>query len=165
MRRLLFAFTAAIALAVGLAQPAAATDQIVTQGTGTDSSVVTDLCAFPVAVETTVTWRNIHFYDEAGNQIRIEGHIVARDTFTANGQMLVGLPYTFHNSITFDRQTGEVRQWFSTGLVERVPLPGGDTFLTAGRVDWTAHPEAWFIIRPDVGAQGNLEGFCAALAP
>jgi hypothetical protein len=33
MRRLLFAFTAAIVLAIGLAQPAAATDQVVTQGT------------------------------------------------------------------------------------------------------------------------------------
>jgi hypothetical protein len=52
----------------------------------------------------------------------------------------------------------------SSGVVERVPLPGGDFFLTAGRVDVFANPEP-FILQPDVGSQGNLQGFCAALAP
>jgi hypothetical protein len=47
----------------------------------------------------------------------------------------------------------------------RVQLPGGDVFLTAGRLDFAADPDAQFILQPDVGAQGNIAGFCAALAP
>jgi hypothetical protein len=33
--------------------------------------------------------------------MRIEGHVVEQDTFTANGKMPVALPYTYHNSVTF----------------------------------------------------------------
>ncbi len=165
MRRWLIAVAAAVSWIIVLAQPAAAAGPIRTEGTGTDSGVLTDVCAFPVTVELVVTWRNLHFYDEDGNRTRIEGHIVEQDTFTANGKTLVGLPFTFHNSITLDPETGEVTKWFSSGVMERVPLPGGDLFLTAGRTNWTAHPGAWFLFRPDVGVQGNLEGFCAALAP
>jgi hypothetical protein len=53
---------------------------------------------------------------------------------------------------------------FANGLVEKVPLPGGGLFITAGRVDFAAHGFPQFLITPDVGAAVNLAGFCAALS-
>jgi hypothetical protein len=67
--------------------------------------------------------------------------------------------------VVIDPQTGDVIHDYATGVASRVQLPGGDLFLTAGRVDFVAHPDEAFVLQPDVGAQGNLAGFCAALAP
>jgi hypothetical protein len=48
-------------------------------------------------------------------------------------------------------------------VLERVRLPDGSLFISAGRVDFTGNgPD--FIVTPDNGATVNLAGFCAALA-
>jgi hypothetical protein len=54
---------------------------------------------------------------------------------------------------------------FSNGLVERVPLPDGTLFVSAGRLDWINHPTASFLLTPDIGRSGNVAAFCAALSP
>jgi hypothetical protein len=55
------------------------------------------------------------------------------------------------------------------GGVERVLLPDGTLFWSAGRFDWLAHfgdnPELTFTLTPDHGRSGNVDAFCAALAP
>jgi hypothetical protein len=73
--------------------------------------------------------------------------------------------YTFNLQVLFDPESGETTHVFASGIASRVPLPGGDFFLTAGRADFAAHPGADFLVQPDVGAQGNIAGFCAALSP
>jgi hypothetical protein len=164
VRRSLFVTAVAVLSAVVLAQPAAAAEPTREDISFTDTTVLTDVCSFPVTVELTLTGTAINFVDRNGNLTRIQAHIVEHDVFTANGKTLVGLPYSFSNAVFFDPATGEVTHLYTAGVASRVPLPGGDFFLTAGRIDFAAHPGASFVLQPDVGAQGNLAGFCAALA-
>ena len=166
MRRLLFIVAAAVLGAAAFAQSAAAVAPIREDFTFTDATtVLTDVCSFPVTVVFSGTGTETDFFDENGNLTRVQIHQVEQDVFTANGETLVGLPYTFNLQVLFDRESGEVTHVFANGVASRVPLPGGDFFLTAGRVDFIAHPGADFLLQPDVGAQGNIAGFCAALSP
>jgi hypothetical protein len=165
MRRFLSSVAAAVLAAAAFAQTAAAVEPIREDASFSDTVVLADVCSFPVNVEFTVTGTQTTFFDENGNITRIKLHNVEQDVFSANGKTLVGLPYTFNVQVLFDPDSGEVTHVFASGLVSRVPLPGGDFFLTAGRIDFAAHPGASFLIQPDVGVQGNLEGFCAALSP
>jgi hypothetical protein len=165
MRRFFFTVAAGVLGAAVLAQSATAVPPIRQDFTFTDTAVLTDVCSFPVTVEYTQTGTEIDFFDQDGNLTRVQVHNVEQDVFTANGRTLVGLPYAFNIQVLFDPESGDVTHVFASGLVSRVPLPGGDFFLTAGRLDFLAHPGETFLVQPDVGAQGNLAGFCAALSP
>ena len=165
MRRFLSSVAAAVLAAAAFAQTAAAVEPIREDASFSDTVVLADVCSFPVTVEFTVSGTQTTFFDKNGNITQIKFHNVEQDVFSANGKTLVGLPYTFNVQVLFDPDSGEVTHVFASGLTSRVPLPGGDVFLTAGRVDFATHPGASFLIQPDVGVQGNLEGVCAALSP
>jgi hypothetical protein len=165
MRRFLTSIAAAVLATAAFAQTAAAVEPIREDFSFSDTVVLGDVCSFAVTVEYTVTGTQSTFFDRNGNITRIQIHNVEQDVFSANGKTLVGLPYTFNIQVLFDPDSGEVTHVFASGVVSRVPLPGGDFFLTAGRLDFAAHPGETFLVQPDVGAQGNLEGFCAALSP
>ena len=165
MRKWLFAVAAVAFTAVASAQPAAAAAPTREPVKFSDTIVLTGVCAFPVNVTVTVTGSQTVFTDQNGTTTRVEVHTVEQDVFTANGKTLVGLPYRTNTHVLIDPQTGEETHVYATGVVQRVPLPGGGLFLTAGRLDVTAHPGTEFFLQPDVGAQGNVAGFCAALAP
>ena len=128
------------------------------------TAVLTDVCSFPVTVVFSGSGTETDLFDENGNLTRVLIHQVEQDVFTANGETLVGLPYTFNLQVLFDPESGEITNAFASGVASRVPLPGGDFFLTAGRADFIAH-DADFLLQPDFGAQGNIAGFCAALSP
>jgi hypothetical protein len=130
----------------------------------TFSSVLTDVCAFPVNVDSTISGFEIDYVDQSGALTRIFLHQVEQDTFTANGRTLVGTPFTFNNQVLFD-SSGNVTHSFAEGLFETIPLPDGSLFISAGRADFTQHPGATFLLSPDMGNPGNLAGFCAALSP
>jgi hypothetical protein len=53
----------------------------------------------------------------------------------------------------------------ATGVAEKIPLPDGTLFVSAGYVDFLDHPGVSFILSPDRGNPGNVAAFCAALAP
>ncbi len=163
MRKWLVTVAAVAFTAVASAQPAAAAGPTREPVNYSDTVVLTGVCAFPVNVAVTVTGSQTVFTDQNGNTTRIEIHTVEQDVFTANGKTLVGLPYRTNARLLFDRQTGEVTHFYASGVISCVHLPG-DLFLTAGRLDVTAHPGAPFFLQPDVGAQGNVASFCAALA-
>jgi hypothetical protein len=165
MRRFLSSLAAAMLASVAFASTAAAAEPIREDISFSDTVVLTDVCSFPITVDVTVTGTQTTFVDQNGDVTRVQIHNVEQDVFTANGKTLVGIPYTFNIQVLFDPDTGEVTHVYASGLVSRVPLPGGDFFLTAGRLDFAAHPGATFLIQPDVGVQGNLAGFCAALSP
>jgi hypothetical protein len=146
-----------------LAHPAAAVEPTREPIDSTDVFVVEDICSFPVTITATVVGTETTFYDQSGAVTRIHLHLVEQDVFTANGESLTGLPYTFNIQVLFE--DGEVTHVYASGVVERVPLPDGTVFLSAGRLDFAAHPGAEFRIVPDVGRSGNVAAFCAALAP
>jgi hypothetical protein len=129
----------------------------------TDTLTVEDICTFPVTITSTVTGHQTTFFDRSGAVTRIYIHIVEQDTFSANGVTLTGIPFTFNIEVLFE--VGEVTHVYASGLVEKVPLPDGSVFLSAGRLDFAAHPGAIFRIVPDVGRSGDVAAFCAALSP
>jgi hypothetical protein len=129
-----------------------------------DTIVLTDVCSFPVNVALTQTITQLNFYSESGALTRISAHAVEQDTFIAYGHTLVGLPFVFNVQILYD-SSGNMTHNFSNGLVEKIPLPDGSLFISAGRLDWVQHPLAVFLLSPDQGNPGNVAGFCAALAP
>jgi len=146
-----------------LARPAAAIEPTREPISSTDIFVVEDICSFPVTITATVVGTETTFLDQSGAVTRIHIHLVEQDTFSADGESLTGLPYTFNIDVLFE--DGEVTHVYASGLVETVPLPDGTVFLSAGRLDFAAHPGSDFRIVPDVGRSGNVAAFCAALAP
>ncbi|MGZ6265642.1 MAG: hypothetical protein ACXWN4_01880 [Candidatus Limnocylindrales bacterium] len=86
-----------------------------------------------------------------------------QDTFSANGKTLTGTPFTFNIEARFDSD-GNLKSLTAAGVVERVQLPDGSTFFSAGRVDYLAHPDVQFILTPDEGHSGDVPAFCAALS-
>jgi len=130
----------------------------------TFSIVVTDVCAFPISVDGTISGTETDYVDESGALTRIFGHEVEQDTYTANGRTLVGTPFTFNEQVLFD-SSGNVTHHFASGLLEKIPLPDGSLFISAGRLDFTQHPGVKFILSPDMGHTGDLAAFCAALSP
>jgi len=123
---------------------------------------LTGVCPFTIRVDSEGTGRESDFYDHDGTQTGALIHVVEQDVFTANGKTLQSLPYTFE--LHFDGAPPNFAHIYSTGIVSRIPLPDGRTFLSAGRVDFVAHPGAGFLLTPDVGRSGNVAGFCAALS-
>ena len=130
----------------------------------TFSSVLTDVCAFPVNVNSTLSGFEIDYVDQSGALTRIFTHQVEQDTFTANGKTLVGTPFTVNTELLFD-SSGNVTHVYSSGLFETIPLPDGSLFVSAGRLDFTQHPGVQFLLSPDTGHTGDLAAFCAALSP
>jgi hypothetical protein len=129
----------------------------------TGSNVLTDVCAFPVNVDWTVSGTEIDYFDQSGTLTRIFLHQTEQDTFTANGRTLVGTPFQFNFDALFDSD-GNVTQAFTDGVVETIRLPDGTLFISAGRTDWTQRLGGW-VLSPDMGNSGNLAAFCAALSP
>ena len=115
-----------------------------------------------MTINATFVGTETTFYDQSGEVTRLQIHVVEQDVFSANGETLTGLPFTFNLQVLFE--DGEVTHVYASGVVERVPLPDGTVFLSAGRLDFAAHPGAEFRIVPDVGRSGDVTAFCAALA-
>jgi hypothetical protein len=122
------------------------------------------VCSFTVYVTETGSSKVTQFFDKSGALTRIHVHNNEQDTFTANGKTLVGLPFVSNIDVLFD-SLGNITHVYSQGLLEKVPLPDGSLFVSAGRVDAINHPGATFILTPDSGNSGNLAAFCAALSP
>jgi hypothetical protein len=131
--------------------------------TFTVSDELTDVCPFPIAITLTVRGFAIDHVDKDGVLTRTFAHSVEQDTFSANGKTLMGLPYTVNMQFIFDSDGNLIHQ-FGTGIYERVPLPDGSIFISAGRADFVANGVS-FMLSPDKGNPGNVAAFCAALAP
>ena len=125
---------------------------------------VTDVCQFPFHLSGDVHIDATDFYDHSGTLTKTKWHVVEQDTFTANGKTLVGMPFTFNMEWTYDSE-GNWTQFYSDGVAEKVPLPDGSLFISAGRIDWLTHPGVMYVISADKGNPGDVAAFCAALAP
>jgi hypothetical protein len=156
-------FAVAVSAAI-FASPASANQPVKVHYPWAQSSDLTGVCSFSVNVDSTLDVTEIDFFNASGAQTRGYLHVVEQDTFSANEKTLVGIPFAFNIEVLFD-SNGDVTHNFSNGIVEKIPLPDGSLFVSAGRLDWVAHPGATFILSPDKGNPGNIAGFCAALAP
>lgn len=130
----------------------------------TTELVLTDLCGFPVTLQSSVSGSTTYFFDRNGNLVRIQVHQVEQDTFSANGKVLEGEPFSANLEALIDAN-GNISALSGTGVMEKIRLPDGSLFIGAGRLNYLNHPDALFVIAPDRGRSGNLEGFCAAVAP
>jgi hypothetical protein len=154
--------TVALASVAGTAY--GAKPDVVTFDDPPNTFVLTDVCAFPVTV-TAQGSGTIRFHiDGQGDLTALEAHVVEQDTFSANGNTLVGEPYRFLDRLTFDAQGNLVKEQV-TGVAERIRLPNGSLFISAGllRPDVT-NPAPGFSLAPDRGRTGDLSALCAALA-
>jgi hypothetical protein len=85
---------------------------------------------------------------------------------TCRGRGAVGARCTRAAScrVLFD-SSGYITNEIADGLVERVVLPDGSLFLSAGRADFIDHPGVIFLLTPDHGTPADVAAFCAALSP
>ena len=68
--------------------------------------------------------------------------------------------------LLFD-SSGNITHNYESGQSERVILPDGTAFFTAGHTDSAVYPPGnpeSFFIQPQVGNQGDIAAFCAALS-
>ena len=121
-----------------------------------------DICDFPVEVTSTVTGHELVFFDREGRVQRVIVHATEIDVFSAHGESLTSLPYTYTGHVLFDEE-GEVVEVQTTGVLVKVPLPDGSTFVGAGRIDFV-ETGVDFAVRPTTGGSHNYEAFCAALS-
>jgi hypothetical protein len=162
MRLALFAATALSLLAAPSVAGAARTERVPLNLQF--SQTVTHLCAFPVTIDSTVTGTQTNFFNNAGVQTRSNFSVTETDVFRANGNVLTGLPYHTSLRAILDPSDPNIQlKLFAMGVVARVPLPDGKTFLSAGRLEFTARGFL-FALTPDTGHSGDVDAFCAALA-
>ena len=166
MKRLttLLVVLAAVVVTAVSAPMAAADGPVVVHKTSSLTSVLTGACSFPITVDSTMTETDYFFFDDSGVLTRALAHVDEQDSFSANGRSLTGDPYAVNLKAFFD-SSGMITQEYADGIIERVPLPDGSVFQSAGRVDFGAHGFPAFVVTSDTGSARNLDGFCAALSP
>jgi len=127
------------------------------------------VCPFELMSGSSISFTAHWYYDSNGVLVREEFFLKEQDTFIGpNGATLVSDPFelNFHYTGGFDADGNPTSATlaFINAIVERVHLPDGSLFLSAGRVDYSADGFPLFVIVPDHGGIHNLDGFCAALA-
>jgi hypothetical protein len=155
--------TVSLVVTAILASAAIAANPTISSYTATGTATLSGVCTFDMAVSANVIVTEFDYYNADGMLTRIHFHTVEQDTFNANGKSITGEPYTGNSDILFD-STGAVTHINAQGVAERVALPDGTFFLSAGRTDWVNHPDAGFLLSPDEGHTGDVTAFCAALS-
>ena len=123
----------------------------------TFSYVMTGVCPFDVDVDSVVSGFEIDFFDQAGNIVKAQIHQVEQDTFSANGKTLTGIPFTFNLTLPIRQQRrpdGDI----ATGVTEKVALPDGSLFVSAGWFNFADHPGVDFLLSPDRGHRATWPG-------
>jgi len=158
---LLLALTAGLA---AYAAPAAAAPPVHDDHVFSATVVFADYCSFPINITFDQTGHQTLFFHANGNLARIVAHVVEVDTFSANGIVLRSDPFPVNFDLRFDRD-GNLTHYVAHGLVMKLPLPDGSTFVTAGKVNWLNHLDDAFVVEPDWGTPADQARFCAALTP
>lgn len=133
------------------------------EDTRTEKFIINDVCSFKVDVVSTITAREKLFFDHDGVLTRISYHYNYQDQFSANGKSIQGIPYNANMEIIFD-ESGEITHVYANGVIAKMRLPDGSLFISAGRLDFIKYGYS-YVLSPDKGNPGNIDGFCEALAP
>jgi hypothetical protein len=166
MQRRLVVGMAAAAVLLALSAPlATATTPVHGSYEWDGDNVLAGVCAFDVAIQTHISASYTQTLDADGNQTKWIEQGIEQDVFKANGHELVGLPFRYVGQVHSDAD-GNWTSYYAMGGVERVPLPDGRMFWSAGRFDWLPAMEQGvsFTLTPDNGHSGNVDAFCAALS-
>jgi hypothetical protein len=124
------------------------------------TTVSQDLCGFPVTIQGHLEGFSVSVEKRHGSVQNY--HFTETDVFSANGNSLTSTSYMFNNHFRLDDQ-GNVLSATQTGVIVRIPLPNGKTFMVAGRADFL-NLEGDFVSIPTNGVSKNREAFCAALS-
>jgi hypothetical protein len=159
--RIAFPTHAAIVLLVGSATAVSAAPAATDRGPFEFdvSATISGVCAFDFDLSAHISGTST-FVATANNQhVGIQIHTTEVDTLTGPNRIpLVSDPYTSSELIGFDGVTGDGHD-FGTGHMARFQLPGGDVFMSAGRVTSIGG----YVITPDTGRSGDVAALCAAL--
>ena len=117
-------------------------------------------CGFQILATNTGTARVEVFFDNTGAPVRVQVEENVIESFTANGVTINGAGHTLD---VFDLLNGTETL---TGLVIRVPLPGGGIlYLDRGRLVFDENGNLVFEAGPHPSLHGDFDGLCAALTP
>ena len=120
------------------------------------------VCSFPLSLTIHETGTRIRFFDESGALVKALFRITEQDTISANGKTLTGDPYSFSLQILYEN--GEITGFVTRGVQEKLLLPDGTLFLSAGVIDFIAQGVDLSFIA-DEGVTGDIDALCAALSP
>jgi hypothetical protein len=163
MKRLGVIIVALVAGSVVFASGAAAYEPTTAPFSYAYNTVMTGYCSFPVDVLVEASGTRTDFVDENGVVTRSIVHQYEQDTFSANGKTLISIPSWMTVQVTYD-SNGNL-QFLGTGIIEKIVLPDGSLFVSAGLADFFAHTELGHQLSPDYGSPGDVAAFCAALSP
>ena len=125
------------------------------------TDTVSGICSFPLGVAGSFRGTETDFFDQSGELVRADLHVVEQDTWSANGKTPTGEPFTFNIFVSFE--DGQVTALLARGVAEKIPLPDGKLFLSAGVIDFLVQGVP-ISIRTDHGVTGDVDAFCAALS-
>lgn len=96
-----------------------------------------NVCSFPISEMAHNVGFRIRFYDNNGEKYKAIWQITGQDVLSANDKSLTSDPYNW--SAELDFAPGNVLISESvTGVAEKLVLPDGTLFLSAGWIDWLA---------------------------
>lgn len=165
---------AAVGVLAALIVPAAfaggTTHGTITYTNQTFNDPAGDICSFAITVSYNATVNHTEFYDQSGRVVAVNYHVTQQSTYSANGKTLVGEWFTYEQIQKYGYDSSG--SWYATsavgtGQAEKVVLPDGSVFYSAGRIDYLspAFVDHFWINIVNSGRSGNLAGFCAALSP
>lgn len=164
MRRITLGAALAALCLTAFAQPAGADtalqpQKVVWDQDITPQTVAPRICpSFDVTESGHQTGAVTYFFDGSGALRQIQLHAIEQLTLSANGRTLRTEPIHVNGFVDF-LPDGQVQLHFD-GLILRVPLPDGTTFLSAGRVQASSN----LVVIPDAGLSGDVGALCAALS-
>jgi hypothetical protein len=162
MRRLLIMTVAIISMVAVLGPHAAATTPTISPIEITSEGTLDGVCSFPLSLTTHLTGTRIRFFDESGAVVKALFQLTEQDTISANGKTLTSDPYSYSLEIT--AENGEITGFVTRGVGEKILLPDGTLFLSAGVIDFFAQGVD-FSFTPDYGVTGDIDALCAAFLP
>jgi len=163
MKATVCALAAFAVLAFAGVSVASASPPVITRYPDTTlTTQVPDICPSPYTLTMDLTgWTEQVFFDTNGNLAKVNYEWFEQDTFTGPAGTLTGEKYHSHMQVLLD-SSGNVTSIYLDGGLEKVWLPDGTFFITAGRTDVLARTTS-VILNPDHGHSGNIAEFCAAL--
>jgi hypothetical protein len=151
-----------VAAALAFAPTATSADPVIVSGSFSDPGQPNSgLCGFPIVLSFEVTsFRVTFFFDQDGNVVRATLHSndIATATNPANGNTLTG-----HEVVNIQADFVDVTE-AHVGLPLHFNVSGGSALVDAGRIVIGPNQDVVFISGNHEFLEGDLAGFCAALA-
>ncbi len=161
MRRLLVVSILVMGVITVFIPNAAATTQTVTKIDVTIVLTDSEDCSFPFSATEHITGTRIRFFDATGALVKAVYQLSEQDTFSSNGKSLTGDEYSYN--LAFSVENGLITDAVINGVGERILLPDGALFFSAGV--FLSVEDLLFPFTPAHGLSPDINALCAALSP